>query len=60
MTLGAHQSENVVTKILAQTSKPALAQYLHSEIFNRTTLSLLKAIKKVPEDNAYPHRKIHK
>ena len=43
--LGPQQSENVVNKILAQTSKPELANYLHAALFSPTTASLLGAIK---------------
>ena len=43
--LGTQQSENVVNKILAQTSKPELAQYLYTSLFWPTTKILLKAIK---------------
>ena len=43
--LGTQKSENLVENILAQTSKPELAQYLHAEIFSPTTASILKAIK---------------
>ena len=43
--MGPHQSENVVNNIMAQTSKPELANYLHSARLSRTTASLLKAIK---------------
>ena len=45
VTLGPQQSENVVNNILAQTSKPELAQYLHAVLFSLTAISLLKAIK---------------
>ena len=45
MPMGPHQSENVVNNIMAQTSKPELANYLHSARLSRTTASLLKAIK---------------
>ena len=38
-------SEDVVNKILAHTTKPKLAQYLHEALFSPTTRSLLKAIK---------------
>ena len=44
--LGSQQSENVVNNIMAQTSKPELAQYLHAALFISTTESLLKATKK--------------
>ena len=43
--LGPQQSENVVNNIMAQTSKPKLAQYLYEAIFSPTTEILLKAIK---------------
>ena len=43
--LGPQQSENLVNIILAQTSKPELAQYLYAAILSPTTESLLKAIK---------------
>ena len=42
--LGPQQSENAVNNIMAQTSRPELAQYLHGVIFNPTKASLLKAI----------------
>ena len=45
MPLGPQQSENVVNNILAQTTKPELAQYLHAALFIPTTESLLKEIK---------------
>ena len=43
--LGPQQSENVVNKILAQTSKPELAHYLHAALLSPTTASLIKAVK---------------
>ena len=43
VTLGPQQSENVVNNILAQTSKPELANYLHAALFSSTTVSLLEA-----------------
>ena len=43
--LGPQQSKNVVNNILAQTSKPELAQYLHAALFIPTTKNLLKATK---------------
>ena len=45
MPLGLQQPENVVNKILAQTSKLELAQYLHALLFSPFTASLLKATK---------------
>ena len=36
----------MVNNILAQTSKPELAQYLHAALFISTKTSLLKAIKR--------------
>ena len=45
MPLGAQQSGNVVNSILAQTSKPELAQYLHAVLLNPTTEILFKSIK---------------
>ena len=45
VSLGPQQPENVVKKILAQTSKPEIAQYLHAARFNPITASLLKATK---------------
>ena len=45
MTLGPQQSETLVNNIMVKTSKPELAQYLHSALFSPTTESLLKAIK---------------
>ena len=44
MHLGPQQLEHVVNKILVQTSKPELYQYLHAELFSPTTASLLKSI----------------
>ena len=44
--MGPKQPENVVNNILAQTSKPESAQYLHASLFSPTTASLLRAIKK--------------
>ena len=46
LPLGPKQKENVVNTIMAQTSKPELAQYLHEALFIPTTASPLKAIKK--------------
>ena len=47
-------------QILAQTSKPELAHYLHSVLFRPITASLLKEIKKYfVEDLAGSHRKIN-
>ena len=43
--MGTQQSETVVNKILAQTYKPELAQYLHAALSSTTTTSLFKAIK---------------
>ena len=43
--LGTQHSENVMNNILAQTSKPEPAQYLHAALFSPTTASLIKAIK---------------
>ena len=43
--LWPQQSENMVNKIMAQTSKPELAQYLHAALFGVTIVSILKAIK---------------
>ena len=45
--LETQQSEFVTNNILAQTSKPKLAQYLYAELFIPTTASLLKFIKHV-------------
>ena len=45
MPLGTQQSENVVNNILAKTTKPELAQYLHAALFSPTATSLRKAIK---------------
>ena len=45
--LGTQKPENVVNNILAQTSKPKLAQNLHAKLFSPNTASLLKEIKKV-------------
>ena len=45
--LGTQQSENLVNNIMAQTSKPELAHYLHAALFSPTTASFLKAIKQV-------------
>ena len=42
---GDTKKENVGNNILAQTSKPELAQYLRVALFIPTTESLLKAIK---------------
>ena len=42
--LGPQQSKNVVNNIMAQTSKPELAKYLHAAIFSPAIASLLKAI----------------
>ena len=39
------QSENLVNNILAQTSNPELAQYLHAALFGPTTEILVKAIR---------------
>ena len=38
------QSEIMANKIMAYTTKPELAQYLHATIFIPTTESLLKAM----------------
>ena len=43
--LETQQSEAVKNKILYQTTKPKLAQYLHAALFSPTTASTLKAIK---------------
>ena len=43
--LDTQQPEAAINSILAQTSKPELAQYLHAEILRPTTASLIKAIK---------------
>ena len=43
--LGPQQSENVVNNVLAQTSKPVLAKYLHATLFSPTAASILKATK---------------
>ena len=43
--LGPQQLENVVNKIMAQTSKPELAKYLYAALFIPTTAILLKSIK---------------
>ena len=40
--LGIQQSENVLNNILAQNSKPELAEYLHAVLFISTTASLFK------------------
>ena len=45
--LETRQSGVVENKIIAQTTKPELAQYLHAAIFGPATASLLKSIKKV-------------
>ena len=39
------QSAAVINKILLQTSKPELSQYLHAALFIPTTANLVKAIK---------------
>ena len=44
-TLETQQSESVTNKIMSQTTKPELAQYLHASLFVPTTASLLKAMK---------------
>ena len=43
--LGPQQLENLVNNILAKTSKPEIAQYLHAALFSPKTESLLNAIK---------------
>ena len=45
--LETQQTASVINKILAQTSKPELSQYLHAALFIPTTASLIKAIKYV-------------
>ena len=43
--LKTRQSEVAENNILAQTTKPKLAQYFHATLFSPTTARLLKAIK---------------
>ena len=43
--LETQQPAAVTNKILVQTSKPELVQYLHAALFIKTTASLIKAIK---------------
>ena len=43
--LETKQSEILGNEIMAQTTRPELAQYLHAALFIPTTSSLLKAIK---------------
>ena len=43
--LGPQKLENLLNKILAQTSKPELAKFLHAALFIPTKASLLKVIK---------------
>ena len=42
--LETQQTASVINKILAQTSKPELSQYLHAALFSPTTASLIKDI----------------
>ena len=45
MPLETQQPAAVINKIMAQTSKPELSQYLHAELFIPNTESLVKATK---------------
>ena len=45
--LDTQQSESVINNIMAQTSKPELAHYLHAALFIPTKSSILKATKHV-------------
>ena len=45
VALETQQSEDVANNILAQTTKPELAQYFHASLFSPKTASLLNAIK---------------
>ena len=45
--LETKQSAAVINKIMAQTSKPELAQYLHAAVLSPTIESLIKETKKV-------------
>ena len=61
VTLGPHQSENVVNNVMAQTSKPELDKHLYAALFIPTTASILKVIKqRFPEYLARSHRKTDK
>ena len=45
MPLETQQSQAVINKILAQTSKPELVHHLYASLFSPTTASLLNFIK---------------
>ena len=59
--LETQQSEAVKNKIMAQTNKPELTQYLHAVLFNPKTAILTPHGNKTrfPEDLARHHRKTH-
>ena len=44
--LVTQQPASVINNIILQTSKPELAQYLHTALFSPTVASIIKAIKK--------------